>query len=86
MRSVPPLAAETVPVQPGREAEMALRLREVPLTLVEAESLLPCKVAAELGLEPEAIGDWQIVRHGIDARRKPRVLRIYTVEFSVPDE
>jgi hypothetical protein len=65
---------------------MALRLREVPLTLTEAESLLPRKVAAELGLEPQAIGDWQIVRRGIDARRKPRILRIYTVEFSVADE
>jgi uncharacterized protein len=65
---------------------MTLRLREVPLALTEAESLLPSKVAAELGLEPQAIRDWQIVRQGIDARRKPRVLRVYTVEFSVADE
>jgi uncharacterized FAD-dependent dehydrogenase len=65
---------------------MALRLREVPLTLTEAESLLPWKVAAELGLAPQDIRDWQIVRQGIDARRKPRVLRIYTVEFSLADE
>jgi uncharacterized FAD-dependent dehydrogenase len=65
---------------------MALRLREVPLTLTEPESLLPRKVASELGLEPQAILDWQIVRQGVDARRKQRLLRIYTIEFSVADE
>ncbi len=64
---------------------MALRLREVALTLDEEESQLPGKVAAELGLAPSAILDWRIVRCGIDARRKPRVLRIYTVEFTVAD-
>lgn len=65
---------------------MALRLREVSLALDESESLLPGKIAAELGLAPWAILDWQIVRQGIDARRKPRVLRIYTVEFSLANE
>lgn len=69
-----------------RGIEMALRLREVPLALDETESLLPGKIAAELGVAPRDIRDWQIVRQGIDARRKPRVLRIYTVEFSLADE
>ena len=66
--------------------EMALRLREVPLALDETENLLPAKIAAELGLASREIRDWQIVRQGIDARRKPRVLRVYTVEFSLANE
>jgi len=65
---------------------MPLRLREIPLSLDEGVELLPRKVAAELGLGPGAIGNWQIVRQGVDARRKPRVLRVYTVEFTVAGE
>ena len=65
---------------------MSLRLREVPLPLGEAEDLLPAKVAALLNIPIAAILSWKIVRKGIDARRKPDVLRVYTVEFSHNDE
>jgi len=65
---------------------MPLRLREIPLTLEEDEEVLPHKVESELGLVPGAIVRWQVVRQGVDARRKPRVLRVYTVEFTVADE
>lgn len=65
---------------------MALRLREIPLNLDENEALLPRKAAEILGLALEAIRDVRIVRRGIDARKKPRVLRVYTVEFTVADE
>ncbi len=65
---------------------MSLRLREIALGLDEDESTLPFKVAAVLGLTANQVHGLRIVRRGIDARKKPRVLRIYTVEFSVPDE
>ncbi len=65
---------------------MPLRLREVALTLDEDESFLVVKVARELGVDPTALEGLRIVRCGIDARRKPRVLRVFTVEFSVTDE
>lgn len=65
---------------------MILRLREVPLRLDEEEQDLPEKVAELLNLTAAEIRDWKIVRKGIDARRKPDVLRIYTVEFSVAEE
>ena len=65
---------------------MALRLREVPLRLEEDEQLLPAKVAALLGIASAELLGWKIVRKGIDARRKPDVLRIYTIEFSHADE
>lgn len=63
-----------------------LRLREVPLQLGEDESLLPLKIADELGLLPEQIQSWTVIRKGIDARRKPRVLRVYTVDFNLDDK
>ena len=62
-----------------------LRLSEVALTLDEDESLLPLKVASYLHLSADQIMHWCIVRCGIDARRKGRVLRVYTVEFSLND-
>lgn len=65
---------------------MALWLREITLSLEEDEGALAGKVACELGIEPRALGQVSIVRKGIDARKKPRVLRVYTVEFSVADE
>ncbi len=65
---------------------MGLRLREISLTLQEDESALPLKVAQELAISPESIRDLRIVRRGIDARKKPKVLRVYTVEFSASDE
>ncbi len=57
---------------------MALRLREISLNLEENEDSLPRKAAEILGLAPDDIRDWRIVRRGIDARKKPRVLRVYT--------
>ena len=65
---------------------MALQLREIALGLDEDESLLPVRVAAELGLEREDLHGFQVVRRAIDARRKPKVLRIFSVVFDVADE
>ncbi len=65
---------------------MSLRLREIALTLEEDEILLPVKISREMGIDPGSIENLQVVRRGIDARRKPRVLRVYTVEFSVAEE
>lgn len=65
---------------------MPLRLRDIPLSLEEGEEILSARVGRELGIDPSALRDLRIVRRGIDARRKPRILRIYTVEFAVPDE
>lgn len=65
---------------------MALMLREVPLTLEEDETLLPTKVGRDLGVNPAELMDFRILRKGIDARKKPRVLRVYTVAFSVRGE
>ncbi len=65
---------------------MALRLREIALHLGEEESQLPEKIATILGVNSNYIGNWKIIRKGIDARRKSDVLRVYTVEFDCLDE
>ncbi len=65
---------------------MTLRLREIPLHLGEDEQELPRRVARRVGLAVEEIRDLRIVRRGIDARRKPDVLRVYEVEFTCKDE
>lgn len=64
---------------------MILRLREIPLQLGDDESLLPAAIASILGIPVAAVGTWKIVRKGIDARRKPKVLRVYTVDFEVAE-
>ena len=65
---------------------MTLRLREVPLTLDEAEELILLRVAEELAIPVESIRDLSVVRRGIDARRKSRILFVHTVEFTVENE
>ena len=65
---------------------MSLLLRDISLRLDEEESLLPDKIAIRLDINPDRITAWRIVRKGIDARRKPEVMRIYTVEFSCAGE
>jgi uncharacterized FAD-dependent dehydrogenase len=65
---------------------MSLRIREIALSLNEDESLLPEKIAVRLGIAPEAILSWNIKRKGIDARKKPKVLRVYTIDFECDDE
>ena len=65
---------------------MALKLREIALHLDEPEDFIPTKIATFLGFDVQNIKSWKIVRMGIDARRKPDVLRVYTVEFSCTDE
>ncbi len=65
---------------------MTLRIREIPLRLGEDEQSLQARVAERLGLAAGDLLDFKVVRRGIDARKKPNVLRVYEVEFSCQDE
>ncbi len=67
------------------QPSIMFRLTEVALSLEEEETLLPLKVAEYVQRCVEDIKQWRIVRSSIDARRKGRVLRMYTVEFSLDD-
>ena len=65
---------------------MTLRIREIPLRLGEDEQTLQERVAKRVGLVTVDLIDFKIVRRGIDARKKPDVLRVYEVEFKCRDE
>jgi uncharacterized protein len=60
--------------------------RNLTLSPHDGEDRLPAIVASQLDVSPAAMGDFRILRKGIDARRKPRVKVIYTVSFSLTDD
>ena len=49
-------------------------------------ALLRARTAKLLGVSEEALGRTEICRESIDARRKPDIFYIYTVEFEASDE
>lgn len=63
-------------------------LRNLVLSLEDDEALLPRRVAETFSITADEVGTLRIVRKGVDARKKPRVKLVYTVEFSVsnPEE
>jgi hypothetical protein len=65
---------------------MALWLHEVKLHLSDDEILLPRACADQLGIDVSRLSNFKIIRRAIDARRKSRVIKVYTVEFEVVDE
>jgi len=62
------------------------RVSEIALNLDDDEAQLPTMVAQYLDCSAEQLFSLHVVRCGIDARRKGRVLRVYTVEFACKDE
>lgn len=65
---------------------MALLLHDVVLELDEEESRLPERVATQLGRAASELDRFEVVRRAIDARRKSRIRRVFTVRFSCRDE
>ena len=60
-------------------------LRNITLLYTEKEAALQLKVAELFSLDASDISALRIVRKGIDARKKPRIKYVYTVEFTVSD-
>ena len=65
---------------------MALWLRDIPLEWGEDPACLPLKVGRMLGIDPVRLRNFRVIRRSLDARRKPRLLQVFTVEFGVDDE
>lgn len=65
---------------------MPLLLRNLTLLPGEDEAELAVLAARIIGRSPTDLHDLRIIRKGIDARKKPRVLLVYTVSFSLNDE
>jgi uncharacterized protein len=60
--------------------------RNLALSPYDEEISLPALVAVQLMLPAASVSNFRIIRKGVDARKKPRVRLIYTVEFTVTDE
>jgi uncharacterized FAD-dependent dehydrogenase len=63
-----------------------LRLTELKLPLGHAPEALRTAVQKRLGLAPEDLLDFTVVRRANDARRKSAILMVYSVDVSVRDE
>lgn len=65
---------------------MTLLLRDLVVDLPADETLLPGLAARQLGVDVASLREFRVVRRSIDARKKSRVVRVYTVSFGYADE
>lgn len=65
---------------------MGLRVSDVRLHVDESESGLPQRLARLLGLRPEELLHWRILRKSLDARDKDHLQFVYTAEVTVAQD
>jgi uncharacterized protein len=65
---------------------MPFLLRNVILCPGEDENLLPGMLISRFSLSPDDLTGFRVIRKAIDARKKPYVKIVYTIEFSLADE
>src|SRR5271154_2838186 len=65
---------------------MSLRVTNLRLRIEESEAVLPIRLARVLGLRPEEIARWRILRKALDARDKDALQFVYTAEVVVPED
>jgi uncharacterized protein len=65
---------------------MALKLSNIRIGLDEPEAVLPERIAQRLGVSPDAIGRWRILRKSLDARRRDEIHFLYSAEVEIPGE
>ena len=63
-----------------------IRLTELRLPLDHAEAVLKQAVAARLGVAEADVGEINVFRRGHDARKRGRIVLVYTVDCVVRDE
>ncbi|WP_374603018.1 NAD(P)/FAD-dependent oxidoreductase [Niveibacterium sp.] len=63
-----------------------LRLTEIKLPLDHAAEELPAAICQRLGIKAKDLLEVSIYRRGYDARRRNRILLVYTVDVSVANE
>jgi len=64
---------------------MPILVRGLTLQLDEPEDLLPAEAAGRLGIKPDRIRRWAIVRRSLDARRRDRIRFTYNLELALAD-
>jgi uncharacterized FAD-dependent dehydrogenase len=65
---------------------MPFLLRNLALNLGEGDELLPDRLLERFSLAPDELLDFCVVRKAIDARKKPHIKFIYSIEFALADE
>ena len=65
---------------------MPFTLRNLTLQPGQAEAELQLAASRQIGLPVSAFSSFRIIRKAVDARKKPRVLLVYSVSFSLVDE
>jgi len=65
---------------------MPFLLRNLTLRPGQDEGRLQKLAADQVGLDPSALLCFQIMRKGVDARKKPKIVVVYTVSFRLDDE
>jgi uncharacterized FAD-dependent dehydrogenase len=64
---------------------MAIRIANLRLDLDEPEEALPRHLAKALGVPPERLGPWRILRKSLDARVKDAMHFVYSAEVTPPE-
>ena len=67
------------------ELTMSLKVANLRLELDEPEERLPEKSRERLGVGPEAIARWRILRKSLDARRHDDLHFVYAAEVELPE-
>lgn len=65
---------------------MPILLRNFAVDFKTSEDDLPALLLRRLSLDRPQLTDWKILRKGLDARKKPSIRFVYTIEISVKDE
>jgi uncharacterized FAD-dependent dehydrogenase len=65
---------------------MSLKISNIRLDIDEPEALLPEKAAERLGVNPDAIARWRILRKSLDARQHDEIHFVYSTEVELPGD
>src|SRR5713101_7540391 len=65
---------------------MPLRVSNLRLGVDEPETELSNRLANLLGLRPEDLGRWRILRKSLDARDRDALQFVYAAEVTVPED
>ena len=63
-----------------------LRITELRLPLDHTPDALRAAILAKLKIAPAGLEDFTVVKRGHDARKKPKIFYVYTVDVAVKDE
>src|SRR6185312_1949857 len=65
---------------------MSWKVANIRLELDEPEQVLPEKLASRLGVSPDGIASYRILRKSLDARRQDDLHFVYAAEVETPGD